>query len=238
LGRLLYEFALRDGVEDVLELGFAHGTSTAYIAAALDEKRSGCVTTLDKTGVLERVPNVHAVLEHLGLESWVRPIVAADSYNWELMKIIDQQTSDTLTKPCFDFCFMDGAHTWETDGFAFLLVDRLLRPDRWLVFDDIAWSFAASPSLRGSQHVREMAEEQRSAKQVGKVVDLLVRPAGYEVRLLCNVALAFKGDPDGNDAHRHDFEGLVELGETFIRDLAWPAKLPPIASPGETDGTP
>jgi predicted O-methyltransferase YrrM len=37
LGRLLYELILRDGVNDILELGFALGTSTAYMAAAVDE---------------------------------------------------------------------------------------------------------------------------------------------------------------------------------------------------------
>jgi hypothetical protein len=163
---------------------------------------------------------LHAVLSHLDLERWVRPVLAADSYNWELMKILETRTSGIETNPCFDFCFLDGAHTWETDGFAFLMVNRLLRPDHWIVFDDVGWSFETSPALRDSERIRKMAEEERVARQIRKVVDLLARPAGYEVRLLGNVALAFKPGEDGAEEHRGDFDQLVASGHAFIRELA------------------
>jgi predicted O-methyltransferase YrrM len=221
LGRLLYELALRDGIDDLVELGFAQGTSSAYLAAALDEKGQGLLTTIDRAEALERVPNIRAVLGHLGLERWVRPVFAADSYTWELLKIVEAQTSDAGTLPCFDLCFLDGAHTWETDGFAFLLVDRLLRPDRWIVFDDLRWSFAASPTLRDSERVARMGEDERSAQQVHKIVDLLVRPRGYEVRLLGNVALAYKPDPGGDEVHRGDFDELARSNASLMSELAF-----------------
>ena len=47
----------------------------------------------------------------------------------------------------YDFCFIDGAHTWDTDGFAFCLVDRMLRPGGWIIFDDLNWTHAHSPTL-------------------------------------------------------------------------------------------
>lgn len=219
VGRLLYELVLCDGIEDVLELGFAHGTSTAYIAAALDEKRSGCVTTVDRGDAMEREPNLHQVLRHLGLERWVRPVLATQSYNWELMRVLDRQTAGTETTPCLDFCFLDGAHTWETDALAFLLVDRLLRPNRWMVLDDIGWSFASSPSLRDSERVQRMPQEERDTKQIRKVIDLLVRPSGdYEVRFLGNLALAFKRDDGGSNSHCADFDHL--LSSRVVHDLA------------------
>lgn len=222
VGRLLYELACRDGIDDLLELGFGHGTSTAYLAAALDEKGSGRVTTMDRTDALDRVPNVDEVLAHLGLGRWVRRVVAATSYNWELLKILEAQTAGTETEPCFDFCFVDGAHTWETDGFAFLLVDRLLRPDRWLVLDDLRWSFATSPTLRESESLRDLGEDERVANQVAKIVDLLVRPAGYDVRLVGNVAVAFKPGAEGHELHRGDFDRLVLSSDGFISELAFP----------------
>ena len=40
-GRKLYRFVQESGVADVLELGFAHGTSSVYIAAALQESGAG-----------------------------------------------------------------------------------------------------------------------------------------------------------------------------------------------------
>src|SRR2546429_2540349 len=147
VGRLLYELALAPYAEELLELGTGYGTSTAYIAAALEEKGAGHLTTIDRPDALARNPNVHQVLRHLGLERWVTAIQAV-SYNRVLMRMLEEATLDEATEPCLDFCFIDGGHTWESDGFAFLLVDRLLRSGRWIALDDVEWSFAGSPSLR------------------------------------------------------------------------------------------
>jgi predicted O-methyltransferase YrrM len=226
VGRLLYELALKPGVEDVLELGFAHGTSTAYIAAALDEKGAGGVTTIDRREALQRRPNIHDVLGTLRLGGRVTPVVAARSYTWELMRILERSTDDGGTRPCFDLCFIDGAHTWEVDGLAFLLVDRLLRPDRWIVFDDIGWSFAQSPSLHDSADVASLPEDERVAHQVRLVIDLLVRTTpGYEVLLVGNLALAFKGATRQPSGHRADFEEVLAAAPEVVRELALGALL-------------
>src|SRR5438270_13885352 len=108
------------------------------------------------------------------------------------MRMLEEALDEEKTAPCLDFCFIDGGHTWETDGFAFFLVDRLLRPGRWIVLDDIEWSFADSPSLRDTERVWAMTEDESTEHQVRKVVDLLVRTTpGYEVRILGNIAFAF-----------------------------------------------
>src|SRR5258705_6465750 len=167
-GRLLYELVLMADVGDVVELGFAHGTSTAYMAAALDEKGSGCVRTFDREDAREREPNLFEVLTHLGLERWVKPTMSASSYTWELMRILDDRTVNSLTNACFDFCFLDGAHTWETDGLAFLIVDRLLREDRWIVFDDVNWTLGSSPTLKDTDRVRSLPDDERSTPHVRK----------------------------------------------------------------------
>jgi predicted O-methyltransferase YrrM len=215
-GKLLYDFASHPYVQDVLELGFAHGTSTAYIAAALAEKGQGTVTTIDRVSALSREPNIHRVLEHLGLESRVRPIVVSSSYNWELMRILERQTTDGKTSPCFDFCFIDGAHTWETDGLAFLLVDKLLRDDRWVLFDDLHWSFATSPSTE-TEALQALSEDELTTPQVSQVFDLLVRhhPAYREFVVAGSYGWAYKGPDDGQ--HRHDVERLV--GPEVLRQL-------------------
>src|SRR4051812_39229968 len=93
--------------------------------------------------------------------------------------------------------FIDGAHSWETDALAFTLVDLLLRPDRWIIFDDLDWTYGASPSLRSSTLVAAMTDEQRTTPQVRKVVELLVcsRP-DYEVHYVGRYALAYKRGDD------------------------------------------
>ncbi|MFL5960524.1 MAG: class I SAM-dependent methyltransferase [Gaiellaceae bacterium] len=215
MGHLLYELVLSPQVENLVELGTGHGTSTAYLAGALDEKGEGHLTTIDRPDALERDPNVHQVLRHLGLQRWVTPIQTV-SYNWELMRMLEEATLDDETEPCLDFCFIDGGHTWETDGLAFLLVHRLLRPIGWIVLDDIEWSFEHSPTLRVSDRVRAMTEEERTAHQMHKVVDLLVRTTpGYQVRMLGNLALAFNGPPDAPE-----FERLPIAAAALLHELA------------------
>src|SRR5438034_2086969 len=75
-GRILYEFVRQSGVADVLELGFAHGTSSAYIAAALDELGAGRLTTIDRESARARKPNIDELLALTGLRGYVEPIFA------------------------------------------------------------------------------------------------------------------------------------------------------------------
>lgn len=209
-GKLLYDFVVGSDVQDVLELGFAHGTSTAYLAAALHEKGVGRVTTIDRRNALSREPNIHDVLGHLGLEAFVRPIFAERSYNWELLRLLESQTSGDQTTACFDFCFFDGAHTWETDGFAFYLVDKLLRDDRWILFDDLHWSYADSPTAATGE-ADDLPEEERTRAQLEPVFDLLVRRhASYErFRVLGNYAWAYKRGATGTEKYADLVDRLV-----------------------------
>src|SRR6266480_3568439 len=165
-GRKLYLFVQESRPAEVLELGFAHGTSSVYIAAALHELGAGSLTTIDLESALARKPNIHELLDRTGLDAYVQPIFARSSYNWELMKMIEECTRGGATEPCFDFCFLDGAHTWCDDGFAFFLVDKLLRPGGWILFDDLHWRLADSPTMKDDPEVRALSEEERVTPQV------------------------------------------------------------------------
>jgi predicted O-methyltransferase YrrM len=220
-GRLLYELAAKDGVEEIVELGCAHGTSTAYLAAALEAKGAGLVHTFDREDAVDREPNLFAVLRHVGVEARVRPTLSNGSYTWELMRILEERTEGQATEPLFDLCFIDGAHTWETDGLAFLLVDRLLRPDRWIIFDDVNWTLGSSPTLKGTPRVMALSEEERTTPHVRKVIDLLVRPLGYEIRFLGNTACAYKpGSAAASSRHQGDFDDIATGQPDLVRSLA------------------
>jgi predicted O-methyltransferase YrrM len=215
-GRMLYDFVLGSGAEEVLELGFAHGTSTAYLAAALHERGAGRVTTLDRRDAFLREPNIHAVLGHLGLEELVRPIFAERSYTWELMRLIQQRAAESESGPSFDFCFVDGAHTWDVDGFAFFLVDKLLQPDSWLVFDDLHWTHAASPT---EDLGPDMSAEERTTAQVQLVFDLLVRehPDYVHHRVLGDYGWAYKRAAQGEGVNADAVDRL--LAPELVREL-------------------
>lgn len=171
--RLLYEFILRHKPQHILELGFAHGASAAYMAAALQENGSGRITTIDSVVAKDRDPDIHTTLERTGLTSFVEPVFAQRSYTWELMKLIEAHTEEGRTEPQFDFVFIDGGHTWDSDGFSFLLADRLLRPGGWVLFDDVLWTPAA---CNGEEWVEALPEEERGVAHVEKIYNLLVVP--------------------------------------------------------------
>ena len=200
-GEKLNRFVRESPVKNILELGFAHGTSTCYMAAGLDERGEGHITTIDRESAREREPNILTVLEHTGLAPYVEPVFAATSYNWELMKLIQRQTKGTTTVPCFDFCFIDGAHSWETDGLAFFLVDKLLNPGGWILFDDLHWSYGNSEALRGTDKVEAMPADERDTPQVMKVLALLAmqHPAYTKVHVQGNWAWVGKAAEDGGD---------------------------------------
>jgi predicted O-methyltransferase YrrM len=162
---------LANGSTDVIELGFFHGVSTCYMAAALDGTgKEWSIVAIDKESALTLKPNVDELLSQFGLRDRVTLFYEKTSYTWRLMKMLEEDPT-----PRFDFCYLDGAHNWADDGFAFFLVDRLLKPGAWIVFDDIEWSYATSPSMRDTDFVKSMPEEEQTIQQIRKVFDLLVK---------------------------------------------------------------
>ncbi len=172
-GKLLYEFIRKQQPRHILELGFAHGTSACYMAAALEENGEGRITTIDSVVAKGREPDIHTLLERTGLGAFVDPVFAERSYTWELMKLLERHTHEGRTEAQFDFVFIDGGHTWDSDGFSFLLADRLLRPGGWVLFDDVLWTPAESA---GEDWVEAMPAEERDTAHVEKIFNLLVVP--------------------------------------------------------------
>jgi predicted O-methyltransferase YrrM len=172
-GQEIYAFVREEQPESVLELGFAHGVSSCYIGAALKANGHGALTTIDQDSARQRQPDIQTLLDQTGLLDWVQPIHTPTSYTWELMRLIEGTPAGDWR---FDFAFIDGAHSWFVDGLAFFLVDRLLKPGSWLLFDDLDWTYATSATLRDTEMVKAMPEDERNTAQVGKVFDLLVRP--------------------------------------------------------------
>jgi predicted O-methyltransferase YrrM len=167
-GRRLYNFILEHKPERILELGFAHGTSTCYMAAALDELGRGHITTFDQESRRDREPDIYTSLAALGLGEYVTPVWAHRSFTWDLAKLIEANP-----EPIFDFVFHDGGHSWDVAGYAFFLADRLLKPGGWMLFDDLKWTHQ-SKSVIDHPKVQAMSEEERTTPHVRMVFDLLV----------------------------------------------------------------
>lgn len=99
---------------------------------------------------------------------------SSDSYAYSIKRLLRLPPGQ---RPVFDYVYIDAAHEWLHDGFAFLLLDKLLRPGGVVEFDDYRWTIAGSPTAgprvrRAGTHT----DEQMNEAQVKEVIDLLVKP--------------------------------------------------------------
>ena len=168
-GAVLYRMILEHRYRSCLELGFAHGVGTAYMAGAIAELGEGRVVALDRVGARTRSPRADELLESLGLLDWIELVYGELSYTWYLLDRLEKQDRK------FDFCFLDGSHTWETDGLAVLLLERLMSPGGMIVLDDLDWTYETSPTLARRPETLRLPERERTTPQIRKVFELLVK---------------------------------------------------------------
>lgn len=96
-----------------------------------------------------------------------------DSYNWSLMRVLQQNDG-----PVYDYVYLDGAHTWDLDALAFLLIDRLLKVGGYVDFDDYNWSHEISGTMNPRVFPainRMFRPSQIRESHVRLIVDLLVK---------------------------------------------------------------
>jgi len=180
---VIRDFVVKHGVRDILEIGFYHGKSSAYFAAMLEDLGEGHLVTIDLENAREREPSIDQLLSTLGLAHRVTPVFAERSYTWELGKMIR-----ATPRPQFDLCYFDGGHTWDATGFGFLLVDLLLRPGGWIIFDDLEWTIeSAIPSMaKVPAHWLDCSADEQATPAVRMVFDILVPHLGYTDRRSVN----------------------------------------------------
>jgi len=205
--KLLRDLIIECDAQDILEIGFFHGKSSAYIASILEDLGRGHLVTIDRDTAREREPNIEQVLSSLDLSHRVTPVYAHRSYTWELAKMIQ-----ATPRPQFDLCYFDGGHTWDVTGFGFVLVDMLLRPGGCIVFDDLPWTIEAAKQdmVEVPLHWSAVDSEEASTPAVNLVFDTLVPHLGYTDSRIVNDGqwgVARKPIDEGN--HRSAAQGRV-----------------------------
>lgn len=167
-GLEIYEHIRRTRPVNILELGTARGASAAYMAAALEANGDGHLTTVD---IRTWDPSASETLERLGLSHRVTVVVLrASSYNWFLKEQIEKRSdSQGNCEPLYDFCYLDGPHEWNVDGLASLLVEKLLLPNSWILFDDFNWTMSDPEPV-----LHPYSEEELAQPHVRKIFELLV----------------------------------------------------------------
>src|SRR5271170_7945542 len=196
--RVFYDLITANRLCNCLELGFFHGVSSAYIAGAIQDLGEGRLTTIDLTTAADREPNIEWVLSVTGLRDLVQVYLEPRSFNWRLMKLLEEGRFET-----YDFCYIDGGHTWYDTGFAFCLIERLIKPNGWVVFDDLQFTFRES-SNRDRSWVKRMPEEEQVVPQVQRVFELLVEshPNFGSFRRMGRFGFARKKEPMWSEEQR------------------------------------
>lgn len=177
------DFIVKHECRDILEIGFYHGKSSAYFAAILEDLGRGHLVTIDLETARQREPNIERVLATLDLTHRVTPVYSERSYTWEMGKLIR-----ATPRPQFDLCYFDGDHLWDGTGFGFMLVDMLLRPGGWIIFDDLKWTLekAMKDHPKIPRKWRACSEDERATPAVRMVFDLLVPHLGYSKMTTAN----------------------------------------------------
>jgi predicted O-methyltransferase YrrM len=213
-GAEIHEFVRSNGFVNCLELGFAWGVGAVYVASALQANGKGKLTSVDMPAVADRVVVGKELLERGGLAPRVEVVLEEGGYNWFLHRKLKEQARDGYFEPLYDFVFLDGAHTWLDDGFALLLIERLLKPGGWVHLDDLAW-------IPGER--TDYPEHQRTFSHVRDIWELLVvrNPQFDEMRSDDSTAWARKSPDAGSGVrvvYKQDLLGSVRAIGRYARD--------------------
>ena len=164
--------------KNLCELGHFHGKSSIYLGAILEEQGFGKLTTFDVTWSETLTPRIHSLINEFSLEEYVTPVVTTEGYAWDLAELIKSSNQK------FDFCYIDGGHTFESTAIAFVLMDILLDKGGIIVFDDLHWSVNYSLATFGNTILdiplyRNSTNKQKDTAQVKMVCDLILPNYNY-----------------------------------------------------------
>jgi predicted O-methyltransferase YrrM len=135
----LYELVRREAPEVVLEIGMAHGATALSIATALAENGSGRLISVDPFQRTEwRGVGVTAI-EKAGL-THLHELIEEPDY-FALPHLLERLEGGV------DLAYIDGLHSREYVLLDFFYVDRLLRTDGIVGFNDCDWP-SVIPTLR------------------------------------------------------------------------------------------
>jgi predicted O-methyltransferase YrrM len=178
-GRIMYDHVRHTKPAHALELGIGHGVSSCYIAAALHENGGGHLTCVDLCDASFK-PSAEELVTHTKLNDFISIQREKSSYTWFLKKLIEQHTTPGGTcEPIFDLCYIDGPKNWTIDGAAFFMVDKLLKEDGWLIFDDYDWTYDTNVEKYADAQadgvsIRSLADDERTQPHVEAIFRLLV----------------------------------------------------------------
>jgi predicted O-methyltransferase YrrM len=163
----------RVAAPSVAEVGIGVGATTAEIVKAMRGK--GTLHIFDFEDKIASLLKDFAAADYaagLAIVGHGNSHRTRDSYAWNLAILLK---SGGLK---LDLAFLDGAHSFECDAPACCILKEMINPGGYLIFDDLYWTFASSPTMNPDVMPRtrnRYSDEQLAMAHVGLVVDLFMR---------------------------------------------------------------
>jgi predicted O-methyltransferase YrrM len=222
LGRRVYDHLRASEAQEALELGTAHGVSTAYIAAALEANGNGHVVTVDHAGAAYD-PSPEEVLGRAGLAHRVTIVREHSSYNWFLKHQVEQASdADGNCRPRYDFCYLDGSKNFNIDGLAVVLIEKLLRPQGWLLMDDLEWTYERNPWILPHEDGRPLgplSPSERTTPHLLAVFELIVKQHPAFTRFVREDAWYGWAQKGSGEQRRYELSTSRPLGALVASEL-------------------
>ena len=176
--RTLYNFIVDNKCKNILELGIGHGTSSAYIAAALDKLGEGKLTCVDLESVRDHFkPSAEELLSSMKLDQYVEIHRMKSGYNWFLHNDIlsSSNQNNGACKPKYDLVIIDGPKNWTIDSSSFFLADKLLEEKGWILWDDYNWTYkGSSKEVTDGISIKGLSMQEQEVPHIKEIFHLLV----------------------------------------------------------------
>ncbi len=163
-------------LSNFLEIGFFHGKSSIYMGAILREIGKGHLLTIDLENARNKAPNINDLIDATGFADLITPVFAHRSYTWELAKLIRDGKREL-----FDFCYLDGGHTFDATALGVMLVGALMKPGGILVIDDLDWSMVNSKHYQENpEQAERYSLDEQNSKGIRIVWNKLLPEVGFK----------------------------------------------------------
>lgn len=157
----------------IAEIGVDRGATTLEIAKLL---RPGDVYDLFDREDCTLFKNLQVLVDasYCKINIYGNTRKMFDSYAWTLAKI-SMEVCFKGDGGVWDAIYLDGAHTFPVDAPVACVLKEMVKVGGYLVFDDVKWSLASSPTMN-TPAVRSLyTDEQMDARHVEMIVDLFMR---------------------------------------------------------------
>jgi hypothetical protein len=161
----------------VAEIGLGIGATTCKILSLLHP--GDTLHLFDFQEIIDAIlvdfANVGLAKDGIEIRSFGNTKKYHDSYVWSLAKIALERKKQGESLECYDIAYLDGSHTFIHDYPAAMLLKSLIKPNGYLILDDVCWRHAKSPTsnpVKAPWILNFYTEEQVNTAHVEMVVQL------------------------------------------------------------------